>query len=322
ILMLAVSCQHDTDTFDGPSLIDRFGEFELRDSLAASQDMVDFASGETVFFTASFSKRINWVVQITGKESGAVKNIEGFDNELNVGNATWNGTTSLLPFFKAEECEVSLIIPEEDSLTYSIDITVESPRVYEGNLVTDFETDPGSSVFQGNFEFELTSATGFASDIPAGEGNRYYLFEGTDDVVANFFVGLIRIFPSINGETYFSLPTSIPEQCYFNFFLYGDGAPNTIAVIQFFTDSNDNGTFDEGTDKSFQLEGDFPVTEIGWQAINHTMADVGISEEDLSKLVGIQVLLISNLNAQPNPPLEVRFGLDYLTFTQDQPLAL
>ena len=73
VTILTVSCNHDTDTFDGPSLIDRFGEFTLKETLTASQATVDFSSGEKVFFNAEFSKRIAWVVRITGKESGAVK---------------------------------------------------------------------------------------------------------------------------------------------------------------------------------------------------------------------------------------------------------
>ncbi len=322
ISVLITACQHQTDPFDGPGLVDRFGEFQLKTDIAASRSEVDFSADQRVFFTAEFSKNINWVLRITGKESGAQKIIEGFDRELNQENATWNGTTSDLPLFREEECLVELIIPEEDSLTTSVDVTITGERIYEGNLITDFEQDLGAGLFFGNFEFELTGATGRSNAIPAGQGEYCYFFEGTDNVVGNFFVGLIQIFPSVNGQTYFSVPTSVPEQAHFNFFLYGDGTPHTIAVIQFFTDTNGDGAFTDGVDKSFQLEGDFPVTHTGWKAFSHTMADVGISEAELSELVAVQILLISNMNAQPNPPNPVRFGIDYMTFTQDQPLSL
>ncbi|MFK7925445.1 MAG: hypothetical protein AB8H47_26065 [Bacteroidia bacterium] len=320
--LLISACQHQTEPFDGPSLADRFGEFQLKTGIAASQNTVDFAADERVYFTAEFSKNVAWTLRITGKESGAIKLIEGFDNNLNEANATWNGTTTELPLFRAEDCLVELIVPEEDSLTSTVDISLAGSRNYEGSLVTDFETDLGGGLFFGNFEFELTGATGIRDDIPAGQGESFYFFEGTDNVVSNFFVGLIQIFPSVNGDTYFSMPSTVPEESYFNFFLYGDGTPHTIAVIQFFTDTNGDGSFTDGVDQSFQVEGDFPLSHRGWKAFNHTMADVGISEAQLSQLVAVQVLLISNMNAQPNPPQAVRFGLDYLTFTQDQPLAL
>ena len=147
-----------------------------------------------------------------------------------------NGTTTSLPFFKTEEVIVDLIIPEEDSLTVSVELEVTGTRTYEGSLVTGFETDPGASLFTGNFEFELTGETGIRDNsfLPAAEGDNFFFFEGTDGVVTNFFVGLIRIFPSINGEQYFSLPTTVPDQLYFNSFLYGDLTPNTIAVISVF----------------------------------------------------------------------------------------
>lgn len=321
--VLFVSCQHETDPFDGPSLVDRFGSFQLKTGIEASRNTVDFSANEGVFFTAEFSKNISWLLRITGKESGAVKEIEGFDNNLNQANAAWNGTTTELPFFKIEDCLVELIIPEEDSLTSTTEISVSGARVYEGSLITDFEEDLVTpDFFFGNFEFELSNLTGRRNDIPAAQGDYFYFFEGNDNVVSNFFVGLIQIFPSVNGETYFSMPTTIPENSHFNFFLYHDGTPNTIAVIQFFTDTNGDGEFTDGVDQSFQLEGDFPLSHNGWQAYNHTMAEVGMSETQLSQLVAIQILLISNKNSQPNPSEDVRFGIDFLTFTQDQPLEL
>ena len=322
VIAFLASCNHDTETFDGPSLIDRFGEFTLKETLTASQATVDFSSGERASFNAEFSKRINWVVRITGKESGAVKLIEGFDNQLNETNARWNGTTTELPLFKAEECLVELIIPEEDSLTISLDIAVTGARTYEGSLITDFETDPAASLFTGNFEFELTASTGITDFIPAGQGDKFFYFEGTDNVVPNFFTGLIRIFPSINGETYFSMPTTDPENSYLNFFLYGDLTPHTIAVIQLFTDTNGDGKFTDGTDQSFQLSGDFPINFKGWRLFSHNLAEIGMSEKQASEIVAVQILLISNKNSQPSTPLPVRFGIDYLTFTQDQPLQL
>ncbi len=320
LFSLLIGCQPDKDVFDGPSLINRFGEFQLLDSLSVSEPEVDFSTGETVFFSADFSKSIAWVLRITGQNSGAVKLIEGFDSELNLDNATWNGTTTSLPFFNAEPCVAELIIPEEDSLTVSVPLTVTGRRTYEGNLVTGFETDLGSGFFLGDFEFEFEGQTGIRSDIPAGEGDRFFYLEGTDDVVANFFVGLMRIFPSVNGNTYFNLPTTVPDNAYFNFMLYGENTPNTIAVVQLFTDANGNGTFEEGGDQSFQLEGDFPVNFSGWQLKSFTLGEIGMNEQQASEIVAIQVLLISNLNGQPSPPLPVKYGIDYLTFTSGEPL--
>jgi hypothetical protein len=322
IIILAFGCNHDTDTFDGPNIIDRFGPLEVIENISSSKSSVDFAAGESVYFTAIFNKNINWQVKITGTESGAVKIIDGFDSELNAENSTWRGGTTQLPFFKAELCTVELIIPEEPTFTGSTEVETLSTKTYEGSLFTDFETNLGSDLFLGNFEFELTNKTGRQNDIPAAQGDYYYLFEGNDNVVSNFFVGLVNISAKVTGANYVTLPTTVPEDLYFNCFLYSDGTPYTIAVIQFVFDSNNSGAFEDGQDQTFQIEGDFPIQWEGWRQISHSMADVGMSEEQLQKLVTIRVLLISDKNSQPNPSQEVRFGIDYLTFTKNGPLEL
>ncbi len=46
ISMFMVSCDHNTDIYDGPNLIDRFGEFIVNDSLTVSTESVDFSAGE------------------------------------------------------------------------------------------------------------------------------------------------------------------------------------------------------------------------------------------------------------------------------------
>ena len=111
-LVLALSfavlgCDHATDP-EGPNLVDLFGIFELREPLGASTDAVDFAGGEDVTFTAEFSKQVDWVIEITGQESGAVKRLEGFSSSLTPANARWRGGTTELPFFREETVEVAL----------------------------------------------------------------------------------------------------------------------------------------------------------------------------------------------------------------------
>ncbi|MEM1215561.1 MAG: hypothetical protein AAGJ82_07750 [Bacteroidota bacterium] len=316
-------CDHDTDEFDGPGLVDRFGPLSITRDFTANPGTVDFSAGEVVVFDAAFNKNINFQIEITGLESGAVKRIEAFGNELTAENATWDGGTTSLPFFKTEMCEAKLIILEDETLNQTASVEITGTKIYEGGLFTGFEENISPHVFFGNFEFEFTASTGVVTgDGMAAEGDAYYFFEGTDDVVPNFFVGLVEYQPSLNGETYVTFPTTVPEELYFNCFIRGNGGPHVIAVVQFAYDTNDNGVFDDGTDALFQLQGDYPVDWTGWRHINHTMADMGMTEEDLSKIVTIRVLLISNMNTQPNPPVPVSFGLDFITFTAGQPLEL
>lgn len=316
--VLTSGCSHDTEEFDGPSLLDRFGPFRLVDSLQVSMPEVDFETGQTVFFTASFNKRINWVIQIKGEESGAVKEITGFTKELNAENASWNGTTTDLPLFRAELCEVKLIVPEEDSLTQTAVVTVLTSRVYEGNLMTDFE-ESSPSIAVRNFEFEFTSGTGVTGAIPAGQGQKSLLLEGTDGVVDNFFVGLIEVKANITGETFVPMPSTIPEDVYFNAFIYGTGDPYTIAIFDFYADNGDE-IYNANNDQQFTT-GNIDVTWEGWRQYSIQMSELGISEEQMSQIVGMRAVLISDNSSQPTPRVQVSFATDFWTFTKDQPLT-
>ena len=320
--LLTTSCDHETDNFDGPSLIDSFGPFEVVEGLIISQPTVDFSAGEDVFFTAKFNKNVNWQVIITGTESGAVKVVEGFDRELTADNATWFGGTTQLPFFKAELCTVELVVPEEGDFKDTGEVEVLGSKTYEGSLMTDFEEVPAGGIFVGNFEFDFTPATGITDALPAAQGDFCLLLEGTDNTLDNFFVGLVRVNASITGETYIPLPTTVPEEVYFNCFVYSDGSnPYTIAPIEFFVDTDDSGDFTPG-DANFTVEENLTIGWEGWRHINYPMSEIGITQEQLEKLVAIQFVLISDNNSQPTPREQVGFAVDFVTFTQGGPLNL
>ena len=322
LVLLGLSgCSHDTETFDGPSLVDRFGPFTSLNDLEVSQPTVDFAAGETVFFTASFNKNVNWVLEITGSESGSVKRIEGFSDGLDASNATWNGGTTNLPLFRDEVCNVILSIPEEPDFIGTETVETLSRRVFEGSLFSSFEEElSGVDLFVGNFEFELIAER--RNDFPA-EGDSYYVLEGTDNVVPNFFVGLVDIKASSTGNTYLEFPTTVPEDLFFNCFMLSDAGPHGIAIIDFYVDRNDDGVFDQDQDQAFRVTPDYDLSSWeGWLQISHAMSDTGITQEDLEKIVNIRLLLISDMNSQPNPPLQVEFGIDYMIFTGGGPLDL
>ncbi len=321
-VLFFTGCIHDTEFFDGPFLQDRFGEFAVIEPLSLNRQSVDFSTGEVLELSAQFNKRVNFIVMITGLESGAVKFIEGFDNIINASNGVWSGGTTDLPLFRTEKCSVQLIIPEADSLTFTEEVEITGTKLYEGSLYTDFEAAPLTNIFLGNFEFEFTNNTGRRNNGKAAQGDWHYYFEGTDNVLPNYFIGLIEIKPSIVGATYVPVPTTIPEELYYNCFMYSDAGPHGIAVIQFAYDSNSSGKFEDGVDQTFQIAGDYPLTWVGWRHISHPMSDLGMTEQQLSKIVAVRVLLISNLNTQPNPPVPVDFGLDFITFTSGKPLQL
>ena len=330
--LAAVGCDHATD-FDGPSLIDRFGDFALLDPLEANRATVDFAEGESVTFSARFNKRVNWVLEIVGQESGAVKRFEDFSAELTAENTRWTGGTTELPFFKDEPVEARLFVPEEESDTTRASVEVLTPRSYPGIVIADFEGDDAIAVFDPEFEFE---EIGISTEVPPAQGEGFYLLRGTDAPQTNFFVGTVRVFPPGGGT--FEVPTNVASELYFNCFLYGYGTAYTIAVVEVIVDANGNGTYDENgqgvpLDTVVPLGGDVEFPNIGivdfegWQAYSEPASSfgkfgVGLTDQQTQQIVAVNVVLISDENAQPNPPLQVEYGIDYLTFTAGGPLQL
>ncbi|MEP0546033.1 MAG: hypothetical protein ABJF88_03810 [Rhodothermales bacterium] len=320
--LAAAGCDHVTDA-EGPNLTDRFGDFFVVDSLMASQEEVDFAAGEFVTFTAQFNKQVAWVLEITGQESGAVKRIEGFSNELSAENARWNGGTTDLPLFKTEVADAVLLIDDENADTLRTTVEVVTPRAYDVTVIADFE-QASPSIMIGNFEFEFDlTATGRSAEVPPAQGDFFYLLRSTGGpVVADpFFIGLISINASITGETYFPVPTTVPEDLFFNAFLYSFGSPNTIAVVQLAVDTNGSGAYEDGQDATFSIL-DQPIEGEGWQAFSAPLSATAITQAQTEEIVAIRVLLISDDNGQPTPPLPVDFGIDYLNFTTGGPLQL
>jgi hypothetical protein len=312
-------CDHVTEPA-GPSLIDRFGEFSLVDSLAANREAVDFPAGESVVFTARFNKRVDWVVEITGDSSGAVKRIEGFSNELTAENARWQGGTTDLPLFRSEPVSVALLIDDPGADTLRTSLEVVTPREYPGDVVTGFEDDDEANVTVRDFEFELDPASGRSTEVPAAEENAFFLLRGTDTVVDNFFVGLAEI-TSTSDDGYFAVPTTVPENLFFNAFLYNFGSESTIAILEIVVDANDNGDFDDGTDLTFG-SGDIILEEPGWIPFSRSVAEFGLTQEQAERIVAIRPVLISDNNTQPTPREPVDFGIDYITFTAGGPLEL
>jgi len=114
---LFVSCEKDG--IEGPNLNDLFGELNIIENFAVVGDSASFVS-ESAYFTAKFSKIVDWKISIIGISSGAEKIILGKSSEINATNSLWRGEVSLLPFFKEENCSVLLTFPSHsDTITDS-----------------------------------------------------------------------------------------------------------------------------------------------------------------------------------------------------------
>ena len=311
-------CQKE-EKFEGPSLVDLYGDFSVLSPLQASNGNVNFEEGQTTTFTALFSKNVNWTLKITGVESGAVKLITGFSNELNATNARWNGTTTQLPMFRAEECMVELSFQNEEEILETT-LSVAAPKTNNGLLLADFESGlpAGWQPFVqsgANMSFTVTS-----SDV-AGQGNFYYDMGG--EVNWDYLIGLVRIFGTGYGEgPHFPL-SSNPNVPYYNVLLYNPpGITNGFTVIQFFEDDNGDGVY-QNTEDMWALQTPTGL-DPGWHKISSRYSDLqnlvnglpapaignGLHEPD--KLLRIEFLFLAN----PVTGYSQSY-IDYMIFTEN-----
>lgn len=319
--VLILSCKRDTEVL-GPNLSDIYGDFQVFEDFAVSSTAVDFSTGESLFFTARFSKTVDWEVRIEGQTSGATKVLEGKSKTLDELNAVWNGTTTVLPMFKNETCNAYLWLPEEGFADTITGIQIDSTRTNEGFVVADFESgiNPGWDIFKqsgGNMSFFIVN-----SDSSA-ERQNYYDMGG--EVNFDYLIGYIYFPASAYGEVTFPL-SPIPENVYFNVMLNKPvGITNEIILFQFVEDENGDGVFQPATEDMYSLE--LKNIESNWQLISLPYADLialvngapsspngnGIHEPD--KLLEVRTLFL----ADPASGYSQTF-MDYMIFTENEGL--
>jgi hypothetical protein len=314
------SCKPE-DEFDGPSLNDLYGSFAIVEGLDISNRSVDFGAGQSTFFTAAFTKNVDWTLRIKGLTSGAQKEISGFSNALTSANALWNGSTSLLPMFRAEECAVELTFSNEPEVLRDT-LQAVSGRPLQGFVLSDFESgiNPGWDSFAqsgANMSFAIAN-TGLAA-----QGTHYFDIGGT--VNWDWLIGLINMPASAYGGSTYPL-SSNPQNVYFNTMLYNPPAQtNGLMLFQFREDDNGDGTYSDNVEDMYSIQ--VNLADTGWQQISSRYADLatlingqpaaalGNGLHEPHKLIRVSVLFLAN----PTSGYANSY-LDYLTFTENGPL--
>ncbi len=323
ILFFGLGCERDLET-EGPNLTDLYGEFAVLENFAASQNSVSFAGGQSVYFTARFSKIIDWKLTITGQSTGAQRIFEGKTRFLDETNTLWQGETSKLPVFAREACIAELSVAS-DSLQFSTTIAIESPKKQQDALVVaDFENgwnDDWITFVQSgaNMSFNITDAD------PAAEGNFYYDMGG--EVNWDWLIGLIEFPASAYGSNTYDLSDNANE-VYFNAMLYlPEGVTNPLILFQFREDENGDESFDENAEDMYAVEIRATDLETGWNLYSVKYSDLvslvngasaepkGNGNHEPDKLWRVSLLYLAN----PSSGYAQTY-LDYVSFTKGSPL--
>jgi len=315
LLTVLFSCRKDEEgIFEGPDLNDVYGEFSVLTSLEVNQPNVDFADGQTVFFTCELSKVIDWQLTITGQTSGAEKFITGTGRNLDAESSTWYGSTTNFPMFKSEICDVLLTFNGENDTLFT-SVTVDQPKTNNGFVIADFETGWNSS-----WTTFIQSGTGMDFNIKTNDSapneNSYYNMEGMVDW--DWLTGLVDFNASAYGSTTIPLSEN-GDNLYFNAIVYGaPGLPNSRVLFRFDEDENEDGSFNVSNEDQFGYE--IIIQWEGWQLITVRYADMvgngnGGNIHNPDKLNKVSVLHL----ADPASGM-AKSGIDYLIFTENAPL--
>lgn len=316
------ACRKETSSFVGPSIDEIYSDFTIITSFDANRDSVDFFNGQTVVFSAAFNKIVNWQIAITGQTSKAVKIITGTSKTIDATNGTWDGSTTVFPMFKDENCIAQLTIKDVAD-TFTVSEKIILPKKNEGLLIADFEMglNPAWPKFiqsGANMDFKVHA------DSLSPQAKRYLNMAGTVDW--DYLIGLID-FPATAYGTAptFALPSN-PNDVYFNCLIYG--VPNTnpsIVLFQFKEDENSDGTFNANNEDQYDYQ--VNVDWAGWKLITVRYSDLvslsnglpvtpkGNGVQNPNKLGKISLLDL----ADPNGGF-ASTAVDYIIFTTGKPL--
>lgn len=320
-ILLSACRKDEAEKIDGPSLTDIYGEFSVFTPFAVSASTVDFGAGQSLHFTAEFSKSVDWQITITGQTSGGVKVITGFGPTINASTSTWLGEITELPIFRSEMCDVELtFLNEPDVYTEQVEIT--GPKTNSGFLIADFESGflSGWSTFVqsgANMDFQIKT------DFFAPQQGSYFNMAG--EVDWDYLIGYVYFNASAYGGQHYPL-SSNPDNEYFNIMLYGEpGSTNTIMLFQFTEDDNGDGNHTGASEDMYALE--MVVDWEGWRLISVKYSDIpclvngqpaapnGNGVHNPDKITSVNMLHLAN----PATGF-ARSKIDYMIFTQNGPL--
>lgn len=310
----------------GPEIGYASSDFSVTSPFTASTNSIDFSGGNTVTFNATFNEVVEYTITISASASGAEKVITGVGSEL---SEIWTGASNLI-FFRTESVDVKLTILGVNGSQGEETIAITGTYVPEGIQLGNFEAGGTSAGCWFPGANQNSCNTGYVV-TPKLEGTFAHQVGGTSlDKPGDQFVGLASIDPKIgfnNNGLHFAVPTTDPDQLYFNIYIYGKGDENVAMFIKFMQDDNSNGSHESDRENGFEMQL-LDLSHTGWKRFSFKYSDVplggntsfGGNGDGFYRPDKIRKIEFG-LWAMDDPSQPVEFIYDYAAFTAGKPLG-
>lgn len=328
--LVLVSCQPE-DISKGPELSIASSDFKLEQPFMISDSTVDFQDDSVVTFLASFSELVNYRIEIKGLQSDAHITLSNIQKEASI---DWDGRAASR-FFKNENCTAHLYVLGKNEPIAALNFQIDQKPDPRGELIADFEP-LGRNALVGFWEApvngEPTRLFCAPTDQYALEGDFGYLLKGFNhSITATRFLGLAFSKPinNINGTNNngikFRIPTTNPDELWFNIWIYGEGKDDSFMAIKFLQDDNLSGEHEGASENGFEY---FirDVSHHGWKSFsvrydqlvtsgNREFGGAGDGIHRPETIAQIEYALWSKVNNK-----SVSIIMDYPIFTKNNPI--
>ena len=290
----------------------------------ASRESVDFTASETVYFELTFQQSTNWLVTLTGRNSGATQQFQNVSAAINESNSNWDGRGIPGPYFQKGEEVVATVsfpdYPEVESLMDTFTISDIEEASIEAVLISDFAKAPiynfgGAEPVGGGWGSDFPVTVNTNTSYPLYDANAYLYFEGAPWQANSPYIDILQIHSNLADTlTETTLPLySDPERVYVNLAVYNTGTADTWFRVQFNEDA-------AGENRNWDIRPDW----VGWKFISIKYADLyteGTASYDPTSISLTNFILLSD-ELETNPDRKaVSIAVDQFVISFDSPLG-
>ncbi len=245
-LCLILSCKRDAlDPYFGPQSCPGedfhiISEFQMN---KYGEEIVNFRTTDSLYFTASFSAPARWKIVIEGNSSRASKTFEGLSSEI---RKAWYGRSGKELFFMDETVTVRFLIVCRPELSQEYSVHILKPDfVHDPEVVVLTRYNGPDGIYPDGTSFYAAQDAVYGDAVldsiwcpyspkceeyrPSQEGGGYLTFKGISPIPGGLDKNTYG-----SQEMYFnlmhrSLPSD-PSQVWFNFLANSGGTPAKIVL--------------------------------------------------------------------------------------------